>query len=200
MPGRPGTPSATGNSGSIALSWGASSGTVTGYRVYEGTTLKTTVTGTSATVSGLGACESHTYTVAAYNTAGESPKSNTASATTTGCTVGPLPKHFLTGYWQNFDNPAVELKLRRVPNEYDLVAVAFAEATATPGRGHLHASTPAWPPPSAATPTPSSRPTSRRCTRAARRSSSRSAARPGRVQRRPTPTAATNFANTRLRR
>ncbi|AWS41279.1 cellulose binding domain-containing protein [Streptosporangium sp. 'caverna'] len=133
VPGRPGTPSATGNSGSIALSWGASSGTVTGYRVYEGTTLKTTVTGTSATISGLGACESHTYTVAAYNTAGESPKSNPASATTTGCTVSPLPKHFLTGYWHNFDNPAVELKLSAVPNEYDLVAVAFGESTATAG-------------------------------------------------------------------
>ncbi|WP_329104039.1 cellulose binding domain-containing protein [Micromonospora sp. NBC_01699] len=45
----------------------------------------------------------------------------------------PLPKHFLTGYWHNFDNPAVELRLRDVPNEYDLIAVAFAEATSTPG-------------------------------------------------------------------
>ncbi|MCM0675877.1 cellulose binding domain-containing protein [Micromonospora phytophila] len=44
-----------------------------------------------------------------------------------------LPKHLLTGYWHNFDNPAVELRLRDVPTEYDVVAVAFAEATATPG-------------------------------------------------------------------
>ncbi|MGC4803508.1 chitinase [Micromonospora sp. DT233] len=44
-----------------------------------------------------------------------------------------LPKHLLTGYWHNFDNPAVELRLRDVPAEYDVVAVAFAEATATPG-------------------------------------------------------------------
>ncbi|MEV5763717.1 cellulose binding domain-containing protein [Micromonospora sp. NPDC052213] len=44
-----------------------------------------------------------------------------------------LPKHILTGYWHNFDNPAVELRLRDVPAEYDVVAVAFAEATATPG-------------------------------------------------------------------
>ncbi|MDG4784776.1 glycosyl hydrolase family 18 protein [Micromonospora sp. WMMD1102] len=44
-----------------------------------------------------------------------------------------LPKHFLTGYWHNFDNPAVELRLRDVPAEYDLIAVAFAEATSTPG-------------------------------------------------------------------
>ncbi|MEU1363398.1 cellulose binding domain-containing protein [Micromonospora zamorensis] len=47
--------------------------------------------------------------------------------------TGDLPKHLLTGYWHNFDNPAVELRLRDVPNEYDLVAVAFAEAAATPG-------------------------------------------------------------------
>ncbi|GAA4435616.1 chitinase [Phytohabitans houttuyneae] len=47
--------------------------------------------------------------------------------------IGPLPKHFLTGYWHNFVNPAVELRLRDVPNEYDLVAVAFAEAASTPG-------------------------------------------------------------------
>ncbi|MGC4849646.1 chitinase [Micromonospora sp. DT15] len=47
--------------------------------------------------------------------------------------TGGLPKHLLTGYWHNFDNPAVELRLRDVPTEYDLVAVAFAEATSTPG-------------------------------------------------------------------
>jgi chitinase len=47
---------------------------------------------------------------------------------------GPLPKHFLTGYWQNFDNPANEIKLKDVPTEYDLVAAAFAEATTTPGK------------------------------------------------------------------
>jgi chitinase len=47
---------------------------------------------------------------------------------------GKLPKHFLTGYWQNFDNPANEIKLKDVPANYDLIAVAFADATATPGR------------------------------------------------------------------
>ncbi|PTA46489.1 chitinase, partial [Micromonospora sp. RP3T] len=46
---------------------------------------------------------------------------------------GQLPKHFLTGYWQNFDNPAQEIRLRDVPANYDLVAVAFADATSTPG-------------------------------------------------------------------
>ena len=46
---------------------------------------------------------------------------------------GSLPKHFLTGYWQNFDNPANEIRLRDVPGNYDLIAVAFADATGTPG-------------------------------------------------------------------
>ncbi|MEV4375841.1 cellulose binding domain-containing protein [Streptosporangium sp. NPDC049644] len=133
VPGKPGAVSATGGANSVALSWGASSGSVTGYRVYEGSSVRATVTGTSATVSGLGVCEAHTYTVAAYNSAGEGPKSDPATATTTGCTTGPLPKHFLTGYWHNFDNAAVELRLSAVPNEYDLVAVSFGEATATPG-------------------------------------------------------------------
>ncbi len=51
----------------------------------------------------------------------------------TGKPSDPLPKHFLTGYWQNFDNPANELKLRDVPSTYDLIAVAFADASSTPG-------------------------------------------------------------------
>jgi chitinase len=46
---------------------------------------------------------------------------------------GNLPRHFLTGYWHNFVNPAVEMRLSAVPNEYDLIAVAFGEATSQPG-------------------------------------------------------------------
>ncbi|MEV8637721.1 cellulose binding domain-containing protein [Streptosporangium sp. NPDC051023] len=89
VPGTPGVPLVTGSTNStISLSWGASTGTVTGYRVYEGTTLKATVTGTSTTISGLGTCESHSYTVKAYNSAGESPASGSVSGTTTGCTTG----------------------------------------------------------------------------------------------------------------
>ncbi|WP_204046446.1 chitinase, partial [Acrocarpospora phusangensis] len=135
VPGKPGTPSVTGvTNTAISLSWGASSGTVTGYRVYEGTTLRATVTGTSATVSGLGVCTSHTYTVRAYNSVGESAASDPVGGSTTGCPIGPLPRHFLTGYWHNFVNAATELRLSAVPNEYDLVAIAFGEATTTPGQ------------------------------------------------------------------
>ncbi|MEO3875062.1 cellulose binding domain-containing protein [Nonomuraea sp. B12E4] len=134
VPGRPGTPTATAATGAITLTWAAASGTVTGYRVYEGTAVRATVTGTTATITGLGTCQSHTYTVKAYNAQGESAASDPATATTPGCTSGgTLPRHFLTGYWHNFVNPAVELKLSAVPNEYDLVAVAFGEATAVAG-------------------------------------------------------------------
>ena len=52
-PGTPGAPRRPETSGSpapprraISLAWNASSGTVTGYRVYEGTTVRATVTGT----------------------------------------------------------------------------------------------------------------------------------------------------------
>jgi len=135
VPGKPGTPSVTAvGDGSISLSWSASGGDVTGYRVYEGGTLRATVTGTSATISGLAACSTHTYTVRAYNSAGESPASDPVTGTTTGCPIGTLPKHFLTGYWHNFVNQAAELRLSAVPNEYDLIAIAFGEATSTPGQ------------------------------------------------------------------
>jgi hypothetical protein len=90
----PGTPGVPGNfrvtsatNTAIALAWNAASGTVTGYRVYEGTTVRATVTATATTVSGLGACTGHTYTVRAYNSAGESAPAS-VSATTTGCPTG----------------------------------------------------------------------------------------------------------------
>ena len=135
-PGQPGAPSVTGTTGtSISLSWGASSGAVTGYRVYEGTVQRAQVTGTTATIGSLGACTTHTYTVRAYNSAGESAASAAVTGTTTGCSSGgALPRHILTGYWHNFVNPAVELKLSQVPRDYDVVAIAFGEATTTPGQ------------------------------------------------------------------
>lgn len=88
-PATPGGLQVTGTtSSSVSLAWTAVAGTVTGYRVYEGSTVKATVTGASATVSGLAACSAHSYTVAAYNASGESAKSAAVSASTTGCTGG----------------------------------------------------------------------------------------------------------------
>ena len=39
-----------------------------------------------------------------------------------------LPTHLITGYWQNFDNGATDLRLRDVPSAYTIIAVAFADA------------------------------------------------------------------------
>ncbi|WP_113704284.1 carbohydrate-binding protein [Nonomuraea lactucae] len=93
--GNPGAPSAPGaprvtatTNSSISLAWGASTGTVTGYRVYEGSSVRATVTGTSATIGSLGTCTTHTYTIRAYNSAGESAASAAVTSTTSGCTGG----------------------------------------------------------------------------------------------------------------
>lgn len=40
----------------------------------------------------------------------------------------------LTGYWHNFDNGSGVMELNSIPAEYDIVAIAFAESTATPGQ------------------------------------------------------------------
>ncbi|MGW1589625.1 chitinase [Streptomyces sp. NPDC002386] len=124
-------------SSSVSLSWSAVSG-ATGYNVYRNGTKVTAVTGTSATVSGLTASTSYSFQVTATNSAGESAKSGTVTATTAatgggGGGGGSLPKHAVTGYWQNFNNGAKVQKISDVPSAYDIIAVAFADATTTPG-------------------------------------------------------------------
>ncbi|MCP9206109.1 chitinase [Streptomyces sp. NEAU-Y11] len=49
-----------------------------------------------------------------------------------------VPAHAVTGYWQNFDNGATVQKLADVPGEYDIIAVAFADATGSPGAVDFH--------------------------------------------------------------
>jgi chitinase len=124
-------------SSSVSLAWTASAGDVTGYNVYQNGSKVASVSGTSYTATGLAASTSYSYAVSAYNSVGESPKSGTITATTKagggGNPGGSLPTHVLTGYWQNFYNGAKALKLADVPTTYDLVAVAFADATGTPG-------------------------------------------------------------------
>lgn len=56
--------------------------------------------------------------------------------TPTPCTScnSTLPKHLLTGYWQDFTNGATPLRLSAVNANYTIIAVAFANADpATPG-------------------------------------------------------------------
>ncbi|CAG7602403.1 chitinase [Actinacidiphila bryophytorum] len=56
----------------------------------------------------------------------------TTPPTTTPPSTG-LPKHVVTGYWQNFDNGATVQTIAQVQSQYDIIAVAFADATTTPG-------------------------------------------------------------------
>lgn len=67
---------------SVSLSWTAPSGTVTGYLVYKNAALATSVTGTTATVTGLAAATTYSFTVTAYNSTGESAASGAVQATT----------------------------------------------------------------------------------------------------------------------
>ncbi|MGA5315372.1 chitinase [Streptomyces pseudogriseolus] len=135
----PATPAGLTVSGTTAtsatLTWNAVSG-ATGYTVYRDGTRATAVTGTSATVTGLAADTSYSFQVAATNAAGESAKSAAVSVRTRedgGNEGGDLPRHAVTGYWQNFNNGAAVQKISDVPNQYDIIAVAFADATGTPG-------------------------------------------------------------------
>ncbi|MEU4906816.1 glycoside hydrolase family 18 protein [Streptomyces sp. NPDC022067] len=128
-------------SSSIALSWSPVTG-ATGYNVYRDGSKAQSVSGTSATVTGLSPSTSYRFEVTATNAAGESPRSSAVTGTTSagsgGGGGGTVPKHAVTGYWQNFDNGATVQKLAAVQDQYDIIAVAFADATGTPGAVDFH--------------------------------------------------------------
>ena len=76
-PTTPGNPRSTGTtSNSVSLAWDAAVDNigVTGYDVYNGGTLATTVAGTTATVSGLTADTGYSFTVQAKDAAGNKSK------------------------------------------------------------------------------------------------------------------------------
>lgn len=85
-PSAPGSLRSTGKtSSSVSLAWNASSDNVgvTAYDVYSGSNQVLSVSGTSATVSGLAASTSYTFTVKARDAAGNvSAASNAVSVTT----------------------------------------------------------------------------------------------------------------------
>ncbi|KIF06676.1 chitinase [Streptomyces sp. RSD-27] len=138
LPGAPAAPSVSGRADtSLTLAWNAVGG-ASGYHVYRDGVRVQTVTGTSAQVTGLTAATSYSFQVSAYNAAGEGPKSAAVTGTTTGGGGNPnpnpsVPRHALTGYWQNFDNGATVQRLSDVSAQYDIIAVSFADATTTPG-------------------------------------------------------------------
>ncbi|MFI1677477.1 chitinase [Streptomyces sp. NPDC020607] len=126
----------TTTSTSVDLSWSPVS-TATGYTVYRDGTKVASVSGASTTVTGLTPETTYSFQVSASNAAGESAKSTAITARTGkggGGDGGTVPKHAVTGYWQNFNNGATVQKLRDVSSEYDIIAVSFADATTTPGQ------------------------------------------------------------------
>ncbi|MEO3977345.1 glycoside hydrolase family 18 protein [Streptomyces sp. CAU 1734] len=122
-----GSPSST----SVPLNWNPVPG-ATQYHVYRGTTRVDSVTGTSATVTGLTPSTGYTFQVTAANTAGESPKSASVTATTTsgGGTGGGLPRHALVGYLHSsFANGSGYTRMADVPDSWDVINLAFGEPT-----------------------------------------------------------------------
>ena len=116
----------------ITVTWNASSG-ATSYDLQVDGALKTNVT-SPYVQTGLAANSKHTYAVRADNSAGDSAFSAAVSATTgSSGSPSPLPKHLLAGYWQDFNNGAKVLRISDVPTTYNLIIVAFANATGTPG-------------------------------------------------------------------
>ncbi|MFF3840919.1 chitinase [Streptomyces sp. NPDC001930] len=123
-----GSPTST----TVPLTWSAVSG-ATSYNVYRGTTKIQTVTGTSATATGLTPSTPYTFQVSAVNSAGESAKSTAVSATTTsgGNPGNPgLPAHALVGYLHaSFANGSGYTRMADVPASWDVINLAFGEPT-----------------------------------------------------------------------
>ncbi|MER5598509.1 glycoside hydrolase family 18 protein [Streptomyces sp. NPDC002265] len=122
-------------SSSVALSWSAASG-ATSYAVYRDGVKVQTVSGTSATVTGLAAATAYTFQVAGVNSAGESAKSTAVTATTTAGSGGggstDLPTHALVGYLHaSFANGAGYTRMADVPDSWDVIDLAFGEPTST---------------------------------------------------------------------
>ncbi len=129
-------------SSSVALSWSAVTG-ATSYAVYRGGVKVQTVSGTSATVTGLAPSTAYSFQVTASNDAGESAKSAAVTATTTAGSGGgstDLPAHALVGYLHaSFANGSGYTRLADVPDSWDVIDLAFGEPTsATSGDIRFH--------------------------------------------------------------
>ncbi|MFJ3866783.1 chitinase [Streptomyces nigra] len=117
---------------SVALSWSAVPG-ATGYAVYRDGAKVRTVTGTSATITGLSPATAYAFQVTALNEAGESARSATVTATTSQPTGGGdqgLPAHALVGYLHaSFANGSGYTRMADVPDSWDVIDLAFGEPT-----------------------------------------------------------------------
>ncbi|ROP30453.1 NBR1-Ig-like domain-containing protein [Couchioplanes caeruleus] len=110
----------------IGLSWGAVAG-ATRYTVYEGNAIRCSVTAPACTVSGLGSNTTHTFTVTATNSAGESPRSNAVTAST-------LPTYLYSIVNQSATNPdgsAADLTHARPGQQFTVTVTVRNTGTAT---------------------------------------------------------------------
>jgi chitinase len=125
-------------SSSLRLNWSAATDAsgIDHYEVARGSEAAASVGNVTIwTATGLSPKTSYSFKVRACDPSGNcSPYGASVSGTTSdGPTVPPssLPKHILTGYWQNFNNGAAVQRISDVPAAYDLIAVAFADADAS---------------------------------------------------------------------
>ncbi|WP_299533251.1 chitinase [uncultured Streptomyces sp.] len=136
VPAAPAAPTAgTATATSVPLSWPAVPG-ATGYTVYRGGAKALSVTGTSATVTGLAASTAYSFQVSATNSAGESPRSAATTVTTPAGGGGGggggagLPAHALVGYLHSsFANGSGYTRMADVPDSWDVINLAFGEPT-----------------------------------------------------------------------
>ena len=124
-------------SSSLQLNWSAASDAngIDHYDVVRGTSAAQSVGNvTNWTATGLSPSTTYSFKVRACDPSGNcSPYGATVSGTTSSGPTDPppagnLPKHVLTGYWQNFNNGATVQRISDVQSAYDLIAVAFADA------------------------------------------------------------------------
>jgi chitinase len=118
---------------STSLQWTASNNpsgcSATSYLVFKnGVSVGTTST-TSFTVTGLAPNTTFSFTVAATNTAGASQQSSAASVTTLPQVITSGNGRLLVGYWHDFDNGTGFIPLGQVSSAYDIINVAFANAS-----------------------------------------------------------------------
>ena len=108
------------SSSQINLSWTASTDNVgvTGYRIYRGGTQIGTVTsGTTYSDTGLAASTAYSYTISAYDAAGNaSAQSTSVSATTQAVTPPPSTKFTINDRIQIFTGDGSNLNVRQTPN------------------------------------------------------------------------------------
>ncbi|MFI9553629.1 chitinase [Nonomuraea endophytica] len=121
---------------SLSVSWSAStdnSGTIARYELSRDGGAPTSVTGTSTTVGGLTAKTTYRFKVRACDGSGNcSAYTAEVPGTTTesGGGGGQLPKRVMVGYLHaSFANGSGYIRMADVPNEWDVINLAFGEPT-----------------------------------------------------------------------